>query len=178
MTEEILAHLEEKGLDREADSFYQLWGDFHASAYNLLSEANEGKQIPGIVWTSELTEESRVDRHLNPQNYIIQVWTSGQDQIIGHLLRKGYRLILSNHDAWYLDCGFGRSFSDEESWCGAYKGWQAVYDNSPINIAMNLTGSPQYELILGGEAALWSEQVDEANMDSKVSDAGTDIHVF
>lgn len=172
-TEDIQAHLEKKGVGLGADSFYQLWGDFHASAYSLLSEANAGRQVPGVVWTSDLTQEERVDRHLNPENYIIQVWTSGRDQTIGHLLRKGYRLILSNHDAWYLDCGFGHPFSHEESWCGSYKGWQAVYDNSPVNIAVNLTGSPHSELLLGGEAALWSEQADEANIDSKLWPRGS-----
>lgn len=36
-----------------------------------------------------------------------QVWTTGTDPQIQGLLKKGYRLIMSNYDALYLDCGFG-----------------------------------------------------------------------
>ena len=39
---------------------------------------------------------------------MIQVWCGGYDYWISELLRKGYRLIFSNSDAWYLDCGFGQ----------------------------------------------------------------------
>lgn len=43
---------------------------------------------------------------------MFQVWTTGVDPQIQGLLQKGYRLIMSNYDALYLDCGFG-------AWVGA-----------------------------------------------------------
>lgn len=36
-----------------------------------------------------------------------KVWTTGTDPEIAGLLGKGYRLIISNYDALYFDCGFG-----------------------------------------------------------------------
>nr|XP_027219274.1 chitooligosaccharidolytic beta-N-acetylglucosaminidase-like [Penaeus vannamei] len=167
-TEEIVKHMEEQGQGRSADAFYKLWSDFQASSYGLLTTANGGKQIPGILWTSHLTEEGRADQYLDKDHYIIQIWTTGTDKLIGELLQKKFRVIFSNYDHWYLDCGFGAWVGEGNNWCSPYKGWQKVYDNSPHAIATNLTGSPQADLILGGEAALWSEQVDEMTLDSRL----------
>lgn len=36
-----------------------------------------------------------------------KVWTTGVDPEIAGLLGKGYKLIISNYDALYFDCGFG-----------------------------------------------------------------------
>ena len=53
-------------------------------------------------------------------------------------------------------------------------GWQKVYDNDPLQISRNLTqGVLQENLIQGGEAAMWTEQVDDHNLASKVR-----YHVF
>lgn len=81
-----------------------------------------------------------------------------------------YRLIFSNSDAWYLDCGFSSWVSDGLNWCSPYKSWQEVYDNSPAGIAQNATGSSQYAgQVVGGEVAAWSEQMDSVSIDAKVS---------
>ncbi len=69
----------------------------------------------------------------------------------------------SNYDAWYLDCGYGGWVGAGNNWCSPYKGWQTVYDNSPRALyRAQGGGGGKEELILGGEAALWSEQVDSA----------------
>ena len=69
----------------------------------------------------------------------------------------------SNYDAWYLDCGYGGWVGAGNNWCSPYKGWQTVYDNSPRRLYRGQGGSPaNEELILGGEAAMWTEQVDSA----------------
>ncbi|XP_042883444.1 chitooligosaccharidolytic beta-N-acetylglucosaminidase-like [Penaeus japonicus] len=159
-TEEIVSYMEEQGRGRDANAYYKLWSDFQASAYGHLTTANKGRQIPGILWTSHLTEEGRADQYLDKDHYIIQIKTKGKDKLIGELLQKRFRVIFSNSDHWYLDSGFTANTT--------YKGWQTVYDNSPHAIATDLTGSPQADLILGGEAAMWSEQVDEMSLDSKL----------
>ncbi|XP_045602908.2 chitooligosaccharidolytic beta-N-acetylglucosaminidase [Procambarus clarkii] len=172
-TDAIVAHLEEAGLGRSAESFYKLWADFQKSAYHLLSEANLGKQIPGILLNSRLTEMDSAESHLDPQHYIIQLWTTEGNQTIKNLLQKGFRVIFSNYDAWHLGCGLVNPVSTGENLCSTYMGWQTVYDNSPINIVRNLTGSSHRDLILGGEAALYTHQVDEGTLDSKLWPRGS-----
>ena len=65
-------------------------------------------------------------RYLNPENYIIQVWTKSWDLSIANLLEMGYRIIMSNTDAWYLDCGYGSWLYDgqgpDNNWCSPMKG--------------------------------------------------------
>ena len=61
-----------------------------------------------MVWTSDLARGDVIDRYLPKEDYVIQVWCGGYDYWISDLLRKGYRVIFSNSDAWYLDCGFGQ----------------------------------------------------------------------
>ena len=153
-----------------------LFSSLQEKSRKLVTEANKGVEVPGILWTSHLTEAGRVDRFLNTSQYIIQVWTTGHDPLIAELLQKGYRLIFSNYDAWYLDCGFGAWVGEGNNWCSPYSGWQKVYDNSPHKIAVNLTMSKHPNLILGGEAALWTEQVDDHNLDAKVSQSEPLVH--
>ena len=35
-----------------------------------------------------------------------------------------FRMILSNSDATYLDCGYAGWVTDGNNWCSPYKGWQ------------------------------------------------------
>ena len=42
------------------------------------------------------------NRYLPKDDYVIQLWCGGYDYWISDLLRKGYRVIFSNSDAWYL----------------------------------------------------------------------------
>lgn len=47
------------------------------------------------------------------------------------------------------------------NWCSPYKAWQRVYQNT-------FSFGDQYKAqYLGGEAALWSEQVDRLNLDGR-----------
>ena len=49
-------------------------------------------------------------------------------------------------------------------------GWQLIYDNSPRKVYRSFEGSEeQYEKnILGGEAAMWTEQVQGIAVESKL----------
>ena len=120
----------------------------------------------GILWSSSMTESENVAEYLNQSTYIIQMWTEGNDSAITELLQKGYDLIFSNYDAWYLDCGFSAWVGQGLNWCAPYKGWQYVYNNNPIDLVDNVAYNDQ---ILGGETTLFAEQVDSQNLDSKVS---------
>lgn len=153
-----------------ADSYYREWGNFQRKAYQLVTQANKGVEIPGILWTSHLTDSVNAEKFVDSSKYIIQIWSKGDSPIIKDLLEGGYRVIFSNSDAWYLDCGFGAYVGAGNNWCSPYKGWQKVYDNSPRKIALNMTGNATHlNLILGGEVALWTEQVDNESVDGRVS---------
>lgn len=102
---------------------------------------------------------------MDPEKYIIQLWGDNGDPATAELLRKKFRVIFSNSDAWYLDCGFGAWVGEGNNWCSPYKGWQMMYDNNPLDMA----GSPDYyDQVLGGAGALWSEQVSGGTIDAKV----------
>lgn len=78
------------------------------------------------------------------------------------MLEKGYRLILSNYDNFYLDCGFGHWMQEGNNWCSPYKDWKTVYSND-----FRYFDSKYSSQFLGGEACLWSEQVDHLSVDSR-----------
>ena len=95
-------------------------------------------------------------------------------------------MIMSNSDATYLDCGYAGWVIDGNNWCSPYKGWQVriliklcltrnklfikdLYKNNPYDI-MRKHGVDEalWENIMGGEAAIWSEQTSEDDVLSKV----------
>ncbi len=44
------------------------------------------------------------------------------DPQIKVLADKGYRMIFSNVDALYMDCGYGAWIGEKNNWCSPYKG--------------------------------------------------------
>lgn len=156
------------GYGVDDNAYYTQWAAFQDKARQLLVTATGNDGIQGIMWTSELTSAERLEASLDASQYIIQIWSTKNDPVIETLLTRGYRVIFSNYDAWYLDCGAGAWVGEGNNWCSPYKGWQKVYDNSPYDIAVSHTGSSYPNLILGGEAVLWAEQTDDATVDSKV----------
>lgn len=169
-TSEILDWLSTKGhVERDQKAFLYLWSHFQNESLAKLDQAHSAQKKPIVLWTSGLTEEGHADRYLDPSRYIIQIWTTASDPQIADLYAKGFKLIMSNYDAWYFDCGFGAWVGNaSNNWCSPYIGWQKVYENSPrqIIIDANLTFSDQQ--VLGGEVAIWSEQVDSATIEGKL----------
>lgn len=152
-----------QGWQLDASDFIRLWGHFQENALSRVDKVATSKK-PIILWTSQLTDVPYVNEYLDKERYFIQIWTTGHDSKISDLLKAGFKLIISNYDALYLDCGFGGWVTDGNNWCSPYIGWQKVYDNSMDKIA-----GPGYEQqILGAEAALWSEQADEQTVDSRL----------
>jgi len=168
-SEPVVEWMKKQGHDLSADSFYQEWSNFQTKAEQMFTEANGGKSVPGILWTSHLTEKGRTERFLDKNKYIVQIWSTGKDPLIEELLRKNFRVIFSNYDAYYLDCGFGAWVGAGNNWCSPYKGWQTVYENSPLKIAREqAVGVFDPALVLGGEVALWTEQADDASVDGRL----------
>ena len=102
-----------------------------------------------------------------------QVWSEYNSTDIGQLAKQGFPIIFSNYDKLYLDCGFQSWVGDGMNWCSPYKTWQGIHDNDPRTLISDMVGTKmtkaQIEKIaLGAEVALWSEQADPTNMDSRI----------
>ena len=160
---EIRDYLEERGETGTEAELLELWNMFQTQAADKVYES-AARRVPIILWTSRLTEDiAELEQFLNKDDYVIQIWTDGSDESISKIINAGYRTIFSNSDAWYMDCGYSAWVGEGNNWCSPYKGWQKVYDNSPKKIYRDQGGVEANEdLILGGEAAMWSEQVDGA----------------
>jgi len=150
--------------DLTSEDYHKVWAGFHAKAYDGFKAANSNKDFTGIIWTNTLTSDTANNLEYIPkEKYVVQVWTTGTDSTISDLLGKGYRLIFSNYDAWYLDCGFSAWIGGGSNWCPPYKGWQTVYDNDPVAMA-----GDHVDQVMGGEAALWTEQTDDQDLQRKL----------
>ncbi|CAN6603060.1 hypothetical protein TRVA0_002S02124 [Trichomonascus vanleenenianus] len=120
-----------------------------------------------------------------PTDVIMQSWNNGLDNIKA-LAQKGYDVVVSSSDFFYLDCGVGGYVTNDPrynvmenpdantpnfnyggqggSWCAPYKTWQRIYD---YDFTQGLT-SDEAKHVIGAEAPLWSEQVDETVIDGKL----------
>lgn len=66
----------------------------------------------------------------------------------------------------YLDCGYGSWMGgSNNNWCSPYISWERAYMNSPRRIIQNFGLSYNSSQILGGETAMWSEQVGDSGCD-------------
>lgn len=122
--------------------------------------------------------------HDVPKDVIMQTWNSGEGEgNIKKLTSAGYDVVVSTSDFLYLDCGRGGYVTNDArynvqsntdggvnfnyggdggSWCAPYKTWQRIYD---YDFLTNLTSS-EAKHIIGAEAPLWSEQVDDVTVSS------------
>ncbi|KAI1395261.1 glycoside hydrolase family 20 protein [Hypoxylon fuscum] len=101
---------------------------------------------------------------------VVQSWLG--DAAIKSLTAQGHKVISSNYNYWYLDCGRGQwlNFDNGDQfeqyypfndWCGPTKSWRLVYSYDP---RAGLTDE-EAKLVLGGEVAAWAETIDEVNLD-------------
>jgi len=170
-TQQIIDWFALHNRQRNEIEFLRFWGEFQQQAYARLKVVAPNS-IP-ILWTSALVNHPQLAiEYLPPSQYVVQVWDmSTTTTTVPDLLELGYRLIISNADAWYLDCGFGGWVAAGNNWCSPYKEWQLMYDNKPyesLNGSWVITDPAQRKNLLGGETALWTEQADELSMDSRV----------
>ena len=72
-------------------------------------------------------------------------------QNITTIVKAGYKSILSNENAWYLD-HLGTT-------------WDIMYNNEPC---AGLTTQECVSSVLGGEMSMWSESVDDSDLDNTI----------
>lgn len=162
-TSSIVEWMSKKGWGRTEADFIRLWDYFQNQALEKVYKT-AGKQIPVVMWTSHLTHKEYLLDYLPKDKYIVQIWTKQDDEQVINLLENGYKVILSNYDALYLDCGFAGWVTDGQNWCAPYIGWQKVYENKP----KKFTTEDKLKQILGAEATFWTEQADSTSLDSRL----------
>ena len=105
-----------------------------------------------VVW--EEVFEGQVNL---PKSAIVQSWKS--QTVLHNIVAAGYNGLLSA--GWYLDRevpGTDTHYEWEDTWID-------FYANEPIGASFS---EKEASLVLGGEAAMWGEQVNEFNFDSRV----------
>lgn len=150
-SKEIIDWMDSRGMGRSTSDFLQVWAEYQKTALNIWDEEVGHAKSQILLWSSHLTSPGIIEKYLEKDRYVIQTWVEKLDPLPTTLLDLGYRVIISTKDAWYLDHGFwGRT---------VYHNWRVVYNNRlPLG----------YKGVLGGEAAMWGELVDEHSIDSKV----------
>ncbi|XP_066929700.1 chitooligosaccharidolytic beta-N-acetylglucosaminidase-like [Clytia hemisphaerica] len=168
-TKEITDWLHTNYGGRNEEEMMRMWNLFLEKSSKKIYEANDGKEIPLILWTSKMTSIKYLNRFLNPKQHIIQIWTSTKS--IVDIVNNGFKTIFTNWNTLYLDCGVGSWVGEGNNWCSPYKDWKQLYDNDPIKILKDLNVNVTAQIrknILGQEAPLWSEQADESVSEAKI----------
>lgn len=172
-SEEIIKYMKKRFGGLQGKHFYRLWAEFIMKSTEKLYEANNNKVLPVVLWTSYMTSRQYLNLYLNPRRHIIQIWSGERDRNIAHIIKSGFKTIFSNHDRTYLDCGYGNLYGGMgNNWCSPYKDWKTIYETDPLEILhrvhrMKITKTIR-EQVLGQEAAMWSEQVDEHASEGKI----------
>lgn len=170
-TQEIVDWLEKSYGSQSADDIMKMWGMFLDRSSNKIYEANGNKKLPLILWTSKMTDKKYLTKYMDPKKHIVQLWTGSTDKHIADIVNSGFKTIFSTYDTLYLDCGYGNWLVKGNNWCSPYKDWKLLYDNDPVKIlnSFKITVTPQIRSsILGQEAAMWSEQVDQHSSEGKI----------
>ncbi|KAF0716228.1 Aste57867_2960 [Aphanomyces stellatus] len=135
--------------------FFDNWGKFQAIA----AGTNEKKKT--ILWSSDLTTKDYF-KFVPKETTIVKIWSGSQDGDIQRLTNDGYQVIVSNWDIHYLDCGFGGWANKDD--CPTSSGTLMIYD---YDVVVNVAATNK-KLVLGGETALWSENVDQRVLEAKL----------
>ncbi|KAJ3375437.1 hypothetical protein GGF31_004555 [Allomyces arbusculus] len=131
-----------------------------------------------VVW-EEPFAELKIREH-DSIFHAVQVWTASKPDLVRDLTLAGKQVIQSPASAWYLDCGHGAWVTNgglngvsTNSWC-PYRPWFVMYDYEPTLDNWH-DAEPGWDAtvrvpdagVLGGEACLWSEQVDASNVETR-----------
>lgn len=103
---------------------------------------------------------------------VVQSWLG--NGAVGQIAAKGQKVIDSNYNYYYLDCGRGQwldfdtpvwsTYYPFNDWCNPIKNWRLIYSYEPRD------GVPdEYkDNVLGGEMAVWTETIDPVSLDTIV----------
>ena len=121
-----------QGRKLNEEDFIWMWSKYQNTSFSKLQNASKSSgqaQAPEVVlWNSHLTLEKYI-HFLDPSRYAIQFWTNSEDcsdLTIKTVAEAGFKMIFSNHDGAYLDCGYAGWVTDGNNWCSPYRGWQVL----------------------------------------------------
>lgn len=139
--------------------FFDLVQYWVNKSYPIFTKDNKTKLI---MWEDIITSENATIA----DDITLQVWLSSES--VKDLTSKGFDVIVSAYEHYYLDCGFGGWVTNDTasagSWCDPYKDWQNIYS---YDFNANLTETEKLH-ITGGEVAIWGEMVDSSTLILKV----------
>ncbi|KZZ95344.1 N-acetylglucosaminidase [Moelleriella libera RCEF 2490] len=154
----------------------------------FVSEQASGKKRRRLIMWEDVVLSPDLPARRVDKSVIMQSWNNGVANV-ARLADAGHDVIVSSADFLYLDCGYGGYVTNDHrynapqanpdpsgaapsfnyggpggSWCAPYKTWQRIYD---FDLTANLTAA-QAAHVLGAEAPLWSEQVDDTVVTPKI----------
>ncbi|EPQ29183.1 uncharacterized protein PFL1_03470 [Pseudozyma flocculosa PF-1] len=147
--------------DSERDIDESIMKPFMGVVTDALTKA--GKR--GMVWEEMAIKFPATGASLG-EGSIVEAWTTPDN--VGAILSSnpGTLLIHAPSTHFYLDCGFGGWLGANpqgQSWC-PYVTWQKTYTFDPY---AGTKTQAERARVLGGESALWSEQIDETNLQQR-----------
>ncbi|EST06629.1 Glycoside hydrolase family 20, catalytic core [Kalmanozyma brasiliensis GHG001] len=142
---------------------------FMAVVTNVTTAA--GKK--GVVWEEMAVKFPTVAKTLG-KGSLVGIWNDPNNAGIAIENNPDVKVVLAPYTFFYLDCG-GPVFlgnTTNNNWC-PYVSWQKTYSFDPSVVIANATAvNPGLkgvrERFVGGESAVWSEQIDAQNLDVKV----------
>lgn len=109
-------------------------------------DINSRLGVKSIVWQEVFDNGVRLN-----ESTIVHIWTGSQQDELYQVTGSGYKALLSS--CWYLDH------------LNTGGDWLKYYECDPLNFPGTKS---QKRLVLGGEACMWGEVVDETNVQQRI----------
>ncbi|XP_054257979.1 beta-hexosaminidase subunit beta-like isoform X2 [Macrosteles quadrilineatus] len=122
--------------EKNLTTYEELEGYYIKEIINILDQIG----INGIVWQEVFVHNANLSK-----NTLVHIWNGNRTELLQAVTDNGLQALLSQ--GWYLD-----HINDQ---------WQTFYQVDPTDF--NGT-QHQKELVVGGEACMWGEMVDETNI--------------
>merc|ERR1711970_764958 len=163
---EISTFLDEQNRNLNRQELFKLWQEFQKKAFMKLSESVEET---GATKVKPMIYSSSPVKDFLTSEYIVQITDDVNSTTVGDFISKGFSVVFSNADVWNFEGAAPSWLSKEQT----YKRdipqpcWKQVYENSPLDKLTSL-GIQNANLVLGGEAMVWSYQTDAESLQSTV----------
>ncbi|PWY97574.1 hypothetical protein BCV70DRAFT_219372 [Testicularia cyperi] len=162
------------GVEKEADIDASIIKPF----MELVTKVTSSHSKLGMVWEEMGAKFPETAKTLAPGS-IVEVWNNATNAQKVLANNAEVNIVLAPYQSFYLDCGGASSLGNNlnPNWC-PYVGWQNQYAFDPESVADSVVAqlgatndhdkAQLKSRFIGGESAIWSEQIDETNLETKV----------